>query len=187
MLLCDNEIKDLAANENLIVPFVEEKIRAEGEKPVISYGLSSAGYDVRVADEIELFTAAHCHEPIDPKNFNPKLVQRLEVVDGYVVMPPNSFALGRTVEYFKMPKDVVATCIGKSTYARCGIIVNVTPIEPGWEGEVVLEFSNTTNSPAKIYVGEGVAQFMFHRITEPTVPYGNGKYQGQTGITHPKV
>lgn len=187
MILCDSEIKERAIEERMINPFIPRKVRVDGDKEVISFGLSSVGYDVRLAPTVQLLTANRTHEPIDPKNFNEKLVVELEVIDGYVIMPPNSFALGHTVEYFCMPEDVTATCIGKSTYARCGIVVNVTPIEPGWEGQVVLEFSNTTNSPAKLYVGEGVAQFMFHPHKTPDNAYGDGKYQGQTGITHPKV
>ena len=167
----------------MIEPFVDGQVR-EGN---ISYGLSSYGYDARVAPEFKIFTNVDS-AVVDPKNFSDKsFVDRDTDV---CVIPPNSFALARTVEYFRVPKDVLVICLGKSTYARCGIIVNVTPLEPGWEGHVTLEFSNTTPLPAKIYANEGACQFLFLQGNEPCeTAYSDrsGKYQGQTGVTLPKL
>ena len=153
----------------------------------ISFGLSSYGYDARVSSEFKIFTNVNS-EIVDPKNF--KSSNFITKKGSACIIPPNSFVLARTVEYFKIPKDVLVVCLGKSTYARCGIIVNVTPLEPGWEGHVTLEFSNTTPLPAKIYANEGVAQFIFLQGNEkPEVTYSDrkGKYMGQTGVTLPKV
>jgi dCTP deaminase len=166
----------------MIEPFVESQ-RRDG---CISYGLSSYGYDARVADEFKIFTNVDS-AIVDPKNFDQNsFVDRKTDV---CVIPPNSFALARTVEYFRVPRDVLVICLGKSTYARCGIIVNVTPLEPGWEGHVTLEFSNTTPLPAKIYANEGACQFLFLKGNEPCeTSYADraGKYMGQRGVTLPK-
>lgn len=182
-ILSDRWIREQAQNHNMIEPF-EEAQRREGS---ISYGLSSYGYDARCAPEFKIFTNVDS-AIVDPKKFSPKsFVERSGDV---CIIPPNSFALARTVEYFRVPEDVLVVCLGKSTYARCGIIVNVTPLEPGWEGHVTLEFSNTTPLPAKIYANEGVCQFLFFKGNEPCeVSYKDraGKYQGQTGITLPKL
>jgi dCTP deaminase len=167
----------------MIEPF-EDKLM---QKSVISYGISSYGYDARVSDEFKIFTNVD-NAIIDPKNFSQHgFVDRKT---DCCVIPPNSFALARTVEYFKIPRDVFVLCVGKSTYARCGIIVNVTPLEPEWEGHVTLEFSNTTQLPAKIYANEGACQFLFFKIPEICdISYRDrgGKYMGQTGVTLPKV
>ena len=182
-VLSDKSIRKLALEENMISPFEDEQVR-DGK---ISYGLSSFGYDARVSEEFKIFTNVNS-EIVDPKDFKPTNFVTKNVP--VCVIPPNSFALARTIERFKIPKDILVICLGKSTYARCGIIVNVTPLEPGWEGYVTLEFSNTTPLPAKIYANEGVAQFIFLKGNEtPGVTYAdrNGKYMGQTGVTLPKV
>jgi dCTP deaminase len=182
-ILSDKTIKRLALEEEMILPFENKQVR-EGK---ISYGLSSYGYDARVSEEFKIFTNVNS-EIVDPKDF--KSTNFVTKNGPECIIPPNSFALARTVERFKIPKDVMVICLGKSTYARCGIIVNVTPLEPGWEGHVTLEFSNTTPLPAKIYANEGVAQFIFLKGNEtPEVTYAdrNGKYMGQTGVTLPKV
>tara|TARA_Y100000741_G_scaffold315305_1_gene261131 strand:- start:27 stop:581 length:555 start_codon:yes stop_codon:yes gene_type:complete len=179
----DKWIKLMAKSHNMIEPFEEKQIR--GNK--ISYGLSSFGYDARVSNEFKIFTNVNS-EVVDPKNF--KKTNFISKIANECIIPPNSFALGSTVEYFKIPDSVMVICLGKSTYARCGIIVNVTPLEPGWEGHVTLEFSNTTPLPAKIYANEGVAQFIFLKGTDkPEVTYAdrNGKYMKQKGVTLPKV
>ena len=172
------------ANENaMISPFEDKQIR--GDK--ISFGVSSYGYDARVSDEFKIFTNVNS-EIVDPKNFKPSNFVTKKLSE--CIIPPNSFVLASTIERFKIPKDVLVICLGKSTYARCGIIVNVTPLEPGWEGHVTLEFSNTTPLPAKIYANEGVAQFIFLKGNErPEVSYSDrkGKYMGQTGVTLPKI
>ena len=182
-VLSDRWIKKMALEKEMIKPFVAEQ---KGGKN-ISYGLSSFGYDARVSNEFKIFTDVDS-VIVDPKNFkNNSFVSRK---GDECVIPPNSFALASTVEYFKIPRDILVICLGKSTYARCGIIVNVTPLEPGWEGHVTLEFSNTTPSPAKIYANEGAAQFIFLKGNEvPEVTYADrkGKYMGQTGVTLPKV
>ena len=182
-VLSDKWIKKMAL-EGMISPFEENQVR----KGKISYGLSSFGYDARVSDEFKIFTNINGSEIVDPKNFKPTNFVTKKVSE--CIIPPNSFVLASTVEYFKIPKDVLVICLGKSTYARCGIIVNVTPLEPGWEGNVTLEFSNTTPLPAKIYANEGVAQFVFLKGNEkPEVSYSDrkGKYMGQVGVTLPKV
>jgi dCTP deaminase len=163
----------------MIDPFVDHQVR-DGN---ISYGLSSAGYDARLAREFKVFTNLHT-AIIDPKEFPENAFVNFRDVD-YCIIPPNSHILGRTVEYFKMPQDILAVCLGKSTYARCGIIINVTPLEPGWEGHVTMEIANLTPLPAKVYADEGICQFLFFRTeTQPSVSYAarKGKYQGQTGI-----
>jgi len=173
----------MSKEKDMISPFEEKQVRSDN----ISYGLSSFGYDARVSDEFKIFTNVNS-EIVDPKNFKPTNFVTKNASE--CIIPPNSFVLARTVEKFKIPDDVLVICLGKSTYARCGIIVNVTPLEPGWEGYVTLEFSNTTPLPAKIYSNEGVAQFIFLQGNEkPEVTYAdrNGKYMGQTGVTLPKV
>ena len=179
----DKWIKKMAEEHKMISPFEDKQMR--GDK--ISFGLSSFGYDARVSDEFKIFTNVNS-EVVDPKDFKSTNFVTKNVSE--CIIPPNSFVLARTVEYFKIPKDVLVICLGKSTYARCGIIVNVTPLEPGWEGHVTLEFSNTTPLPAKIYANEGVAQFIFLKGNErPNVSYSDrkGKYMGQTGVTLPKL
>ena len=179
----DRWIKEMALNHQMIVPF-EEQQRSGG---VVSYGLSSYGYDVRIANEFKIFTNINT-TLVDPKGFDPKSF--VDFVGDVCIIPPNSFALGRTVEYFKIPRNVLTICLGKSTYARCGIIVNVTPFEPGWEGYATLEISNTTPLPAKIYANEGIAQVIFFESDEECeVSYADrgGRYQAQSGITLPRV
>jgi dCTP deaminase len=173
----------MAQTQEMISPFCEKQVR-EG---VISYGLSSYGYDLRVADEFKIFTNVNS-AVVDPKNFDERSF--VSVRADSVMVPPNSFALARSVEYFKIPRDVLTICVGKSTYARCGIIVNVTPFEPEWEGFVTLEISNTTPLPAKIYANEGLCQILFFQGDEPCqVSYKDkaGKYQNQIGIVLPKL
>ena len=182
-VLSDKWIKNAAKLKGMIKPFVNKQVR----KGKISFGLSSYGYDARVSDEFKIFTNVNS-EIVDPKNFKPTNFVTKKTSE--CIIPPNSFVLARTVEKFKIPNDILVICLGKSTYARCGIIVNVTPLEPGWEGHVTLEFSNTTPLPAKIYANEGVAQFVFIKGNEdPAVSYAdrNGKYQGQKGVTLPKI
>ena len=185
-ILSDSEIRRLAAEERMIEPFIERQVRQlDNAQRAISYGLSSYGYDLRVADEFKVFTNVF-NTVVDPKNFDAKSFVDLQA--GVCIVPPNSFALGRSIEYFRIPRDILSICLGKSTYARCGIIVNVTPFEPEWEGHVTLEISNTTPLPAKIYANEGLAQVLFLRASEPCeVSYTdrNGKYQKQRGITLP--
>ncbi len=179
----DHWIRAMANEHRMIEPFVESQKR----KGIISYGLSSYGYDVRVADEYKIFTNVDS-AIVDPKAFDDNsFVDRNGPI---CTIPPNSFALARTMEYFRIPRDVLVICVGKSTYARCGIIVNVTPLEPEWEGHVTLEFSNTTPLPARIYAGEGVAQFIFLKgDTVCDISYADraGKYLGQTGVTLPRI
>ena len=183
----DKWIIENALENQLISPFESKQIReVEGEK-IVSYGVSSYGYDVRCSNEFKIFTNTHS-SIVDPKKFDPKSF--VDVTAEQCIIPPNSFALARTVEYFKIPRSVLTLCLGKSTYARCGIIVNVTPLEPEWEGHVTLEFSNTTNLPAKIYANEGVAQMIFFesdQVCETSYKDRGGKYQGQTGVTLPKT
>jgi dCTP deaminase len=179
----DHWIRKMALEHKMIDPFVEGQV----SKGVISYGLSSYGYDIRVSNEFKVFTNLHS-AVVDPKNFDPNSF--VEIENDYCIIPPNSFALAKTVEYFRIPRSTVTVCVGKSTYARCGIIVNVTPFEPEWEGYVTLEISNTTPIPAKIYSNEGIAQVLFFEGDEECeTSYADkkGKYQKQTGITHPKI
>ena len=179
----DRWIRQMATEHGMIEPFVDEQIRAG----VVSYGLSSYGYDIRVADEFKVFTNINT-TVIDPKNFDPRSF--VDIKADVCIVPPNSFALARTIEYFRIPRDVLTICLGKSTYARCGIIVNVTPFEPEWEGYVTLEISNTTPLPAKIYANEGLAQVLFFQSDEPcerSYADKKGKYQGQRGVTLPKI
>lgn len=189
MSICaDKWIIEKSKKDNMINPFCEKQVtkNTNGEK-LISYGTSSYGYDVRCAPEFKVFTNLNS-VIVDPKNFSDQSF--VDVNTNECIIPPNSFALARTVEYFKIPKNVLVICLGKSTYARCGIIVNVTPLEPGWEGQVTLEFSNTTSLPAKIYANEGVAQMIFFEGKENCLTdYSNrgGKYQGQKGVTLPRL
>ncbi len=182
-ILPDHWIRDAATKNGMIEPFTE-KLSGNG---VISYGLSSYGYDARVADEFKIFTNVDS-ATVDPKAFDQKgFVDRKTDV---CVIPPNSFVLARTVEYFRISRDVLVICVGKSTYARCGIIVNVTPLEPEWEGHVTLEFSNTTPLPAKIYANEGACQFLFLKadsVCETSYGDRKGKYMHQQGVTLPRV
>lgn len=183
----DKWIRDMAKNHKMIEPFEPMQIKTVNDQQVISYGTSSYGYDIRCADEFKIFTNINT-TIVDPKNFDPKSFVEI-TGKGYCVIPPNSFALARTVEYFRIPRNVLTICLGKSTYARCGIIVNVTPFEPEWEGFVTLEFSNTTPLPAKIYANEGVAQVLFFESDEEcAISYRDraGKYMGQQGVTLPK-
>ncbi len=177
----------MATECGLIEPFEPTQIRAINGERVISYGVSSYGYDIRCAPEFKVFTNINS-AVVDPKNFDPDSF--VDVNRDVCIIPPNSFALARTLEYFRIPRNVLTICLGKSTYARCGIIVNVTPLEPEWEGHVTLEFSNTTPLPARIYANEGVAQVIFLESDEPCeVSYRDrgGKYQNQTGVTLPKA
>ncbi len=175
--------KSLKSTRPMIEPFEPAQVR----KGVISYGVSSYGYDIRVADEFKVFTNINT-TVIDPKNFDPNSF--VTIKGDSCIIPPNSFALARTVEYFRIPENVITICLGKSTYARCGIIINVTPFEPGWEGNVTLEISNTTPLPAKVYANEGIAQVLFFEGDEPCeVSYSakKGKYMAQTGVTLPRL
>lgn len=182
MVKNDRWIRDMAA-KGMIEPFNESQVR-EG---VISSGVSSYGYDMRIADEFKIFTNINT-TIVDPKAFDPKSF--VDFKGDVCIVPPNSFALGRSVEYFRIPREVLVICLGKSTYARCGIVVNVTPLEPEWEGHVTIEISNTTPLPAKIYANEGIAQLIFLGGAEPCkVSYKDksGKYQAQKGITLPRM
>jgi dCTP deaminase len=187
-IMPDSWIRRLSTDHGMIEPFVDRQMKEDQKKQgIISYGVSSYGYDARVSREFKIFTNIDS-ALVDPKAFDHKgLVDR----EGDVcIIPPNSFALARTVEYFRIPRDVLVICVGKSTYARCGIIVNVTPLEPEWEGHVTLEFSNTTPLPAKIYANEGACQFLFLKGDGPCeVSYADraGKYMGQRGVTLPKI
>ena len=179
----DTWITRMAREHQMIDPFVDDQVRSG----VISYGVSSYGYDVRVGDEFKVFTNVY-NTVVDPKNFDPKSF--VDIKADICIIPPNSFALAGTLEYFRIPRDILTICLGKSTYARCGIIVNVTPLEPGWEGHVTLEFSNTTPLPAKIYANEGACQFLFLKGNERCeTSYADraGKYMGQRGVTLPKL
>lgn len=181
----DHWIRRMAESQEMISPFEPGQVRYVNDQKIVSYGTSSYGYDVRCADEFKVFTNINS-SIVDPKAFDSNSF--IDVKSDVCIIPPNSFALARTIEYFKIPRSVLTICLGKSTYARCGIIVNVTPLEPEWEGHVTLEFSNTTNLPAKIYANEGVAQMLFLESDEVCdVSYADrgGKYQGQTGVTLP--
>lgn len=181
----DQWIRRMAKSADMIAPFEPNQVRENAAGRIVSYGTSSYGYDVRCADEFKIFTNINS-AVVDPKNFDSSSF--LDVKTDVCIIPPNSFVLARTVEYFKIPRNVLTICLGKSTYARCGIIVNVTPLEPEWEGHVTLEFSNTTNLPAKIYANEGVAQMLFlesDEVCETSYKDRGGKYQGQRGVTLP--
>jgi len=182
-LKSDKWIRQMATEHGMIEPFVDEQMR-DG---VISYGVSSYGYDLRVADEFKIFTNVHS-AIVDPKNFAQDSF--VDFQGDVCIIPPNSFVLARSVEYFRIPRQVLTVCVGKSTYARCGLIVNVTPFEPEWEGFVTLEISNTTPLPAKVYANEGLAQVLFFEGDEmPETSYADkkGKYMGQTGVTPPRM
>lgn len=181
----DKWICQMAIEHQMIEPFEAGQIRQNERGKIVSYGTSSYGYDVRCASEFKVFTNIHS-AIVDPKAFSDESF--IDMDADVCIIPPNSFVLARTVEYFRIPRDVLTICVGKSTYARCGIIVNVTPLEPEWEGHVTLEFSNTTNLPAKIYANEGVAQMLFlqsDEACEMSYRDRSGKYQGQTGVTLP--
>ncbi|PYQ93031.1 MAG: dCTP deaminase [Acidobacteria bacterium] len=179
----DRWITRMALERRMIEPFVDDQVR-EG---VISYGVSSYGYDVRVGDEFKVFTNVY-NTVVDPKNFDSRSF--VDIRADVCIIPPNSFALASTIEYFRIPRDILTICLGKSTYARCGIIVNVTPFEPEWEGHVTIEISNTTPLPARIYANEGIAQVLFFQSDEPcarSYKDKKGKYQAQRGVTLPKL
>jgi dCTP deaminase len=183
----DKWIRRTAREQRMIEPFEPDQVRYRGDERVISFGTSSYGYDVRCSDHFKVFTNIHS-ATVDPKAFDDNSF--VDIIGDHCVIPPNSFALASTVEYFRIPRSVLTICLGKSTYARCGIIVNVTPLEPEWEGHVTLEFSNTTNLPAKIYANEGVAQMLFFEsdeICETSYADRGGKYQGQIGVTLPRT
>jgi dCTP deaminase len=179
----DKWIRQMATEQRMIEPFVDRQVR----HGVISYGLSSYGYDIRVTNEFKIFTNVHS-AVVDPKNFNPNSF--IDYVGDVCIIPPNSFVLAQTVEYFRIPRDVLTVCLGKSTYARCGLIVNVTPFEPEWEGYVTLEISNTTPLPARVYANEGIAQVLFFQSDEVCeISYADrkGKYQKQQRIELPRI
>ena len=179
----DTWITRVAREHQMIEPFVDDQVR----QGVISYGVSSYGYDVRVGDEFKVFTNVY-NTVVDPKNFDSRSF--VDIRADVCIIPPNSFALASTIEYFRIPRDILTICLGKSTYARCGIIVNVTPFEPEWEGHVTIEISNTTPLPARIYANEGIAQVLFFQSDEPcarSYKDKKGKYQAQRGVTLPKL
>lgn len=198
MILNDLQIKHFA-ERGMITPFTDHQVRESSMgKPIISYGLSSFGYDLRLAGELRVFTRTYDKKTgditiIDPKAFNDDIAQpevlHITPINSYFILEPYGSALGRSVETIHLPDDVFALCVGKSTYARCGLIVNTTPLEPGWRGELVIEIHNTTPLPMKVYAGEGIAQLTFFRGDRPSVTYGdrNGKYQNQSGITTARV
>ncbi|MBN1914512.1 MAG: dCTP deaminase [Parachlamydiales bacterium] len=187
MPLPDHWIEKMCEEHKMIEPFVSKQIKEIENQKLVSYGLSSYGYDLRVADEFKVFTNVH-NSMVDPKNFSDNAF--VDIKGPFCIVPPNSFALARSMEYFRIPRDVLTMCIGKSTYARCGIIVNVTPFEPEWEGYVTLEISNTTPLPAKIYANEGIAQVIFFKAKDMCrVSYADrkGKYMHQKGIVVPRI
>jgi len=182
-IMPDHWIRKMAADHEMVTPFVE----AQKREGMISYGLSSYGYDARLADEFRIFTNVD-NAIVDPKNFTK--TSFVERQGPECIIPPNSFVLCRTIEYFRIPRDILVICLGKSTYARCGLIVNVTPLEPEWEGHVTLEISNTTPLPAKVYANEGIAQFLFLKgdsACEVSYADRKGKYMGQKGVTLPRI
>jgi len=184
MIKSDRWIKKMAVEFKMVEPFEESLVK----KGKVSFGLSSYGYDIRVDEEFKIFTNVNS-TIVDPKNFDSNSFISVKTKD-FILIPPNSFALARTVEYFRIPRNVLGICVGKSTYARCGIIVNVTPLEPGWEGYLVVEISNTTPLPAKIYANEGIAQVIFlesDEVCEVSYSDRHGKYMKQNGITLPKI
>jgi dCTP deaminase len=186
-LQSDHWIRRMALDQKMIEPFVNGQVREISGKKIVSFGLSSYGYDLRVAEEFKVFTNVY-NSVVDPKNFSPDSF--VDIKGETCIIPPNSFALAKSVEYFRIPRNVLTLCIGKSTYARCGIIVNVTPFEPEWEGYVTLEISNTTPCPAKIYAGEGLAQVLFLVSADPCeISYAErkGKYMHQMEITVPSI
>ncbi|MEF8815230.1 MAG: dCTP deaminase [Salinibacter sp.] len=184
MILPDHRIRTLATEHDMVDPFVNEQVRED----VVSYGLSSFGYDMRVAGEFRVFTPNVHNSVVDPKRIDERALVEHET-DDHILIPPNSYVLGRSIEYFQMPPDTLGLVLGKSTYARSGIIVNVTPLEPGWEGHVTIEIGNGTPLPAKVYAEEGIAQVVFLQGETPEVSYEEkkGKYQRQQGITLPRL
>jgi len=183
----DHWIRRMVAEHGMIEPFESGQVRRSDNGPIVSYGTSSYGYDVRCSNQFKVFTNINS-AVVDPKGFDERSFVNIE--SDVCIIPPNSFALASTVEYFRIPRDVLTICLGKSTYARCGIIVNVTPLEPEWEGHITLEFSNTTTLPARVYANEGVAQVVFLGAAETCeISYADrgGKYQGQTGVTLPST
>jgi len=190
MVLSDFEIQNRCEGDRpMIEPFLDHQVKEEDGKKVISFGLSSYGYDIRCGAEFKIFHNAHC-SLVDPKAFDPKNFMDLKQEDEPILIPPNSFALCHSFEYVRIPRDVIVVCIGKSTYARCGVIANVTPLEPEWEGHITIELSNTTPNPAMIYPYEGICQLLFFKNSggcRTSYKDRNGKYQGQTGITLPSV
>lgn len=185
----DKWIRHMAKEHGMIEPFQDQQVRTvdDSQKNIVSYGVSSYGYDLRVSNEFKIFTNV-LNSVVDPKNFDEHSF--VTITGDVCIVPPNSFALSRSIEYFRIPRDVLTICLGKSTYARCGIIVNVTPFEPEWEGHVTLEISNTTPLPAKIYANEGIAQVIFFKASEPCdTSYADrkGKYMKQQGITLPRM
>lgn len=185
-ILPDHKI-EILAKAGMIEPFVDHAVKEEEGKRVISYGLSSFGYDLRCADEWKVFTNAHGNTIVDPKDFDERAFIDLQAPE--IIIPPNSFVLARSLEYLRIPENIMVVAVGKSTMARCGIVANVTPLEPGWEGHVTLEFSNTTPLPAKMYAFEGCVQLLFFEGQRPDMTYADraGKYQGQVGVTLPKL
>lgn len=185
-VLSDHDIRKMVQSHQMISPFIDNQVKYD-KQSIISYGLSSYGYDARVSNEFKIFTNVHS-SIVDPKNLAHDSFVKVET--DVCIIPPNSFALGCSLEYFKIPRDIFVLCVGKSTYARCGVIINVTPLEPEWEGRVTLEFSNTTPLPAKVYAGEGICQFLFIKGSrECDISYADrkGKYMKQTKITLPIV
>jgi dCTP deaminase len=184
MILPDHHIRILATEHDMIDPFIDGQVRED----VVSYGLSSFGYDMRVAGEFRVFTPNIYNSVVDPKRIDERALVEYDV-DDHILIPPNSYVLGRSIEYFRMPENTLGLVLGKSTYARSGIIVNVTPLEPGWEGHVTIEIGNGTPLPAKVYAEEGIAQVVFLRGETPEVSYDEreGKYQRQEGITLPRL
>lgn len=181
----DKWIRKMATEFRMIEPYEAKQVRHKESEKIVSHGTSSYGYDIRCSNEFKVFTNINS-VIVDPKNFSPDSF--VDINSDVCIIPPNSFALARSVEYFRIPRNVLVICLGKSTYARCGIIVNVTPLEPEWEGHITLEFSNTTPLPAKIYANEGVAQLLFlesDEVCETSYKDRNGKYQGQQGVTLP--
>lgn len=186
-LKSDRWIRQMALEHKMIEPFSDGQVKQEGAKKIVSFGLSSYGYDLRVAQDFKVFTNVY-NSIVDPKNFSSDAF--VDMKGEFCIIPPNSFALAKSVEYFRIPRNVLTLCIGKSTYARCGIIVNVTPFEPEWEGFVTLEISNTTPLPAKIYAGEGLAQVLFFvadEVCEVSYADRKGKYMNQMEITYPSI
>lgn len=186
-LRSDRWIRRMAIEHKMIEPFIDGQMRESDGQKIVSYGLSSYGYDLRVAQEFKVFTNVY-NSIVDPKHFRPDAF--VDIHGDTCIIPPNSFALARSVEYFRIPRNVLTLCIGKSTYARCGIIVNVTPFEPEWEGYVTLEISNTTPLPAKVYAGEGLAQVLFfvaEEVCETSYADRKGKYMNQMSITYPSL
>lgn len=186
-IMSDKCIRDMVEKCNMISPFIDNQVKSHNNHNIISYGLSSYGYDARLSNDFQLFTNIN-PTIVDPKSFSTEGLVKKQ--GDFCIIPPNSFVLARTIEYFKIPRDVLVMCVGKSTYARCGLIVNVTPLEPEWEGYVTLEFSNTTSLPVKIYSNEGACQFIFFKSDQIcNISYNdrNGKYMKQQGITLPKV